>query len=145
MADFLLAAWFAWMTPLDAALSSLVDAFFRASWAAPASPASAASRNLRIQVRSSLLTALLRSVRFSLVLMRFSCCLMFATWEVLSWLERMRGGGQEEGRRRQARGAQTRSCAYVRSAHAAGQSTSGTGWLPKRQPSCRAALMLRMA
>ena len=74
MDDFLLAAWFLWMTPLETALSSLVDAVLERVLArASLSPASAASRNLRIQVRSSLLTALLRSVRFSLVLMRLSC------------------------------------------------------------------------
>src|SRR5665647_2807130 len=79
MADFLLAAWFLWMTPLVTALSSLVEATLSASAAAEASPESAAVLNLRTKVRSSLLTALLRSVRRALVLMRLSWDLMFAT------------------------------------------------------------------
>src|SRR5690606_28827279 len=79
IADFLLAAWLAWMTPLETALSSLVEAFFRASSAAEVSPLSAASRNLRIQVRSSDLYARLRSVRLALVLTRLIWDLMFAT------------------------------------------------------------------
>ena len=49
MADFLFAAWLAWMTPLLTALSSLAEAVWSASFAAAASPESAASRNLRIQ------------------------------------------------------------------------------------------------
>src|SRR4029450_7461560 len=101
----------------EAALSSLVDAFFRASWAASAAPASAASRNLRIQVRSSLLTALLRSVRFSLVLMRFSCCLMFATCKCFLG----RGGCRDEGGRRWRRDPVVRARP---GAHATDQSTS---------------------
>src|SRR5665647_2565541 len=79
MADFLLAAWFLWMTPLLTALSSLVEATLSASAAAWASPDAAAALNLRIQVRSSLLTALLRSVRRAFVLMRLSWDLIFAT------------------------------------------------------------------
>src|SRR5689334_25155391 len=79
MADFLFAAWFAWMTPLLTALSSLVEAALRASLAAAASPDSAAFWNLRIQVLSSLLTALLRSVAVRFVLIRLSWDLMFAT------------------------------------------------------------------
>src|SRR5262245_46019636 len=81
MADLRLAAWFLWITPLLTALSSFLEAVFRASSAASLSPEAAASRNLRTQVRSSLLTALLRSVRFSFVLMRLSCDLMFATFD----------------------------------------------------------------
>src|SRR5450756_510032 len=57
MDDFLFAALFLCMTPLLTALSSLVDATLSASAAAEASPESAAVLNLRIQVRSSLLTA----------------------------------------------------------------------------------------
>jgi len=72
MADFLFAALFLWMTPLVTALSSLAEATLSASEAAEASPDSAAVLNLRIQVRSSLLTALLRSVRRAFVLMRLS-------------------------------------------------------------------------
>src|SRR5664280_963174 len=67
------------MTPLETALSSLPDAAFNASAEASLSPVDTASRNFRTQVRSSDLTALLRSVRFSLVLIRLSWDLMFAT------------------------------------------------------------------
>src|SRR5665647_1378407 len=79
MEDFLLAALFLWMTPLVTALSSFVEATLSASAVAAASPESAAVLNLRIQVRSSLLTALLRSVRMAFVLMRLSWDLIFAT------------------------------------------------------------------
>src|SRR5690606_740927 len=79
MADFLLAAWFLWMTPLLTALSSFLPAMAKSSRASSAWPASAASRNLRTHVRSSDLTALLRSVAARLVLIRFSWDLMFAT------------------------------------------------------------------
>src|SRR6478735_5055940 len=79
MADFLLAAWFWWMTPLLTALSSFFEAVLRAPAAASLSPEAVASRTLRTHVRSSLLTALLRSVRVAFVLMRLSCDLMFAT------------------------------------------------------------------
>src|SRR6476659_3142644 len=79
MVDFLLAAWLAWMMPLLTALSSLVEATFSASWVAVASPDAAAAWNLRIQVLSSLLTALLRSVAVRFVLIRLSWDLMFAT------------------------------------------------------------------
>ncbi len=61
MLDLRLAAWFLWMTPLDAALSSLRVAARAASIAASLSPASAASRNLRTAVFRPDLTALLRS------------------------------------------------------------------------------------
>ena len=47
--------------------------------AAATSPASAASRYLRMAVFSEDLTDLLRSRAFSLVLMRLICDLMFAT------------------------------------------------------------------
>src|SRR5665648_828267 len=77
MDDFLFAALFLWRTPLLTALSSLVEATLSASAAAWASPDAAAALNLRIQVRSSLLTALLRSVRRALVLMRLSWELIF--------------------------------------------------------------------
>ena len=60
MADLRLAAWFLWMTPLDAALSKARDAAW-ASWVAfAASPASAASRKRRIEVLSADFVALLR-------------------------------------------------------------------------------------
>src|SRR4026207_1476154 len=79
MDDFLLAALFLWMTPLLTALSSLTEATLSALAAAEASPDSAAVLNLRIQVRSSLLTDLLRSVRMAFVLMGLSWDLIFAT------------------------------------------------------------------
>src|SRR5690554_5253467 len=79
MADFLLAAWFWWMTPLLAALSSFFDARRRAAVAFSLSPAATAARVARMAVRSSALYALLRSVAFLLVRMRFICDLIFAT------------------------------------------------------------------
>src|SRR5680860_30214 len=80
MADFLLAAWFWWMTPLLAALSSFFDARSRAAVALSLSPAAIAVRVARTAVRSSLLTARLRSVDFWLVRMRLICDLIFATF-----------------------------------------------------------------
>ncbi|OLT20258.1 hypothetical protein BJF81_06015 [Ornithinimicrobium sp. CNJ-824] len=60
-------------------LVELGGAFFSASAAAVVSPLSAASRNRRIQVRSSDLCARLRSVRLAFVLTRLIWDLMFAT------------------------------------------------------------------
>jgi hypothetical protein len=79
MEDLRLAAWFLWMTPLLAALSSARVASRASAVAAAASPASAASRNLRTAVLTEDFTSLLRSRAFSLVRMRFFCDLMFAT------------------------------------------------------------------
>src|SRR4029077_2519191 len=67
------------MTPLLTALSSLTDAARIAAAAASALPASAASRNLRTDVFSSDLTALLRIRAFSFCLLRLIWDLMFAT------------------------------------------------------------------
>src|ERR1700757_3869776 len=67
------------MTPFLAALSRLRQAARIAVVAASASPASAASRNLRTDVFSSDLTALLRSRAFSFCLLRLIWDLMFAT------------------------------------------------------------------
>src|SRR6266540_6867029 len=78
MADFLLAAWLAWMTPLPAALSNFLLASRRRVRACSLSPASAASRNFRIAVFTEDLTDLLRRRAFSLVLIRLSCDLMLA-------------------------------------------------------------------
>src|SRR3954447_16952433 len=78
-ADLRFAAWFLWMTPLLTALSSLRDAERRAAAAFSASPASTAVRTERARVRSSLLTALLRSVRLAFVRLRLIWDLMFAT------------------------------------------------------------------
>src|SRR5664279_1065623 len=79
MADFLLAAWLVWMTPLLAALSRARDATCRRAAAVSRSPASAASRKLRTAVFREDLTDLLRSRAFSLVRMRLICDLMLAT------------------------------------------------------------------
>src|SRR6478609_6086654 len=59
-ADLRLAAWFAWMMPLDAALSRLRHAAFSSISAAALSPASAAVRTLRTLVLSEDFTDLLR-------------------------------------------------------------------------------------
>src|SRR6476469_10066649 len=59
-ADFLLAAWLAWMTPLLAALSSLRLVVASNSAALSFSPASTASRKLRTAVRSDDFTDWLR-------------------------------------------------------------------------------------
>src|SRR6266516_5901457 len=79
IADLRFAAWFLWMTPLLAALSRLCDAVRIATVAASASPASAASRNLRTAVFSDDLTALLRCRAFSFCLLRLIWDLIFAT------------------------------------------------------------------
>src|SRR5689334_22126108 len=78
MADFLLAAWLAWMTPLPAALSSLRLASRSRTSAWSLSPASAASRNFRIAVFTEDLTDLLRSRRRSFVLIRLIWDLILA-------------------------------------------------------------------
>src|SRR5215467_7129129 len=67
------------MTPLLAALSRLCDAARIATVAASTSPASAASRNLRTDVFSDDLTALLRCRAFSFCLLRLIWDLIFAT------------------------------------------------------------------
>lgn|SRR5215211_282257 len=67
------------MTPLDVALSSARDAACASSVALAVSPAAAASRNRRIEVRRADLVALLRRRAFSFVLIRLSWDLMFAT------------------------------------------------------------------
>ena len=60
MPDLRLAAWFLWMTPLLAALSSALLAVCSAVAAASASPASAAVRKCRTAVFRADLTATLR-------------------------------------------------------------------------------------
>src|SRR5881275_2634826 len=80
------------MTPLLAALSSLRDADRSAALVASASPESAASRNLRISVFSSDLTALLRRRAFSFCLFRLIWDLMFATKEASGYVSRWNGG-----------------------------------------------------
>ena len=79
MADLRLAAWFLWMTPLLAALSRFRQAVRMAAVASSRSPVSAASRNLRTEVFSEVLTALLRCRGFSFCLLRLIWDLMFAT------------------------------------------------------------------
>ena len=79
MADLRLAAWFLWMTPLEAALSSARLAAWASVVALSLSPAATASLKRRTAVRRPDLTALLRWRDFSLVLMRFIWDLMFAT------------------------------------------------------------------
>src|SRR3712207_2270714 len=81
MPDLRLAAWFLWMTPLLAALSSALLATCRAVAAAAASPASAAVRNRRTAVFRADLTATLRWRARSLVRFRLIWDLMFATRE----------------------------------------------------------------
>src|SRR4030088_160728 len=81
-ADFLLAAWFLWITPLLAALSSLRLVDTSNSAALSLSPLWAASRNERTAVRSEDFTDLLRSRARSLVRLRFCCDLMLATREL---------------------------------------------------------------
>src|SRR5438067_3908606 len=69
------------MMPLLAALSSCLLAVFMSSVAVATSPASAASRNLRMAVLSEDLTDLLRRRACSLVRIRLICDLMLATVE----------------------------------------------------------------
>src|ERR1700757_238502 len=99
MADLRLAAWFLWMTPLLTALSSLMLAARIAASAASALPASAASRNLRIAVFSSDLTALLRRRAFSFCLLRLIWDLMFATKEASEFRKRSDGARDPPARR----------------------------------------------
>src|SRR6185436_3388648 len=82
-ADFLFAAWFLWMTPLLAALSSLRLVAASNSAALSFSPASSASRKPRTAVRRADFTDWLRRRAFSLVRMRFFCDLMLATRKFL--------------------------------------------------------------
>src|SRR5699024_5719920 len=86
MPDLRLAAWLRWMTPLEAALSSL-RAAERCAWtAASLSPLAAAARTFFTAVFTSDFTAWLRRRRFSLVRLRFFWDLMFATWYSLRLL-----------------------------------------------------------
>jgi hypothetical protein len=84
IADFLFAAWLEWITPFETALSSVLPASATAAAAFALSPVAIASRAARTAVRSSLFTALLRSVAFRLVLMRLICDLMFAMFHFLN-------------------------------------------------------------
>src|SRR5690606_18113019 len=78
MALLRFAAWFLWMTPLLAALSSWRAAARCSSVACATFPASAASRNLRTAVFRDDRTARFRIRAFSFCRMRFFCCLMLA-------------------------------------------------------------------
>src|SRR5215218_5683482 len=109
------------MTPLLAALSSWRDAFVKACTAASRSPASAASRNLRTDVLREDLTALLRRRALSLVLIRLSWDLMFATKQPFVLVGRMSGrarGGADRRDRLARSPAPTRTepCARVEDA-----------------------------
>src|SRR5688500_16116146 len=74
------------MTPFEAALSSARVATWASSVALAASPASAASRKRRTEVRRADLVALLRNRAFSLVLIRLIWDLMFATGQAsIAW------------------------------------------------------------
>jgi hypothetical protein len=53
MADFLFAALFAWITPLETALSNDLEASLNSVFIFVASPEATASRNLRIAVLSA--------------------------------------------------------------------------------------------
>src|SRR5690606_38028708 len=104
--DLRFAAWFLWMTPLEAALSSLRIATRAALVAASLSPAAAASRNLRTELFRPVLTALLRSWAFSFCLLRLICDLMFAMRKPRSLLESVPGASRHrlrEERRRWCR------------------------------------------
>src|SRR6266571_4656868 len=80
------------MTPLLAARSSCRQAARMDAVAASTSFASAASRNLRTEVRSEDLTALLRTRAFSFCLLRLIWDLMFATRKPRSSLGSGSGG-----------------------------------------------------
>src|SRR3954465_15046918 len=91
-----LAAWLAWMTPFEVALSSFLVARRSASSAFFLSPAAIAAWVARMAVLSSLLTALLRSCAFLLVPMRLICDLMLAMrMSVFRYVE---GGCCRDGR-----------------------------------------------
>src|SRR5215213_9262435 len=79
IADLRLAAWFLWMTPADAALSSLRVASCASTRARSASPEAAASRKWRTAVLSADFTDLLRSCAFLFCRLRLIWDLMFAT------------------------------------------------------------------
>src|SRR5690606_11967766 len=79
MADLRLAAWFLWMTPFDAALSSLRAVSAASALASSTLPASAASWNRRTAVFSAERTDLLRARAASFWRLRLICDLMFAT------------------------------------------------------------------
>src|SRR5690606_1823513 len=81
IADLRFTAWVWRMTPLLTALSRARQAERAAVCAAAASPASAASWNLRTAVFRDDFTDLLRSRAASFVRLRLICDLMFATWE----------------------------------------------------------------
>src|SRR4051812_41142457 len=79
MADLRLAAWFLWMTPLEAALSSARTASRAAASTSSGVPTAAVSRNLRTVVLSADFTDLLRSWAAWFCLLRLIWDLMFAT------------------------------------------------------------------
>src|SRR5689334_24458658 len=119
IADFLLAAWFLWMTPLEAALSSLRPAAAASAFAWSASPASAASRKRRTADFSADFTDLLRSCAASFCRLRLIWDLMFATGQAsigvlvgLGWWCRTDAGatGHARGDDTSGRGAHPNPC-----------------------------------
>src|SRR4051812_24183721 len=99
MADFLFAAWFLWITPAEAALSSLRLAAAARALASSVLPASAASRNLRTADFSADFTDLLRSCAFLFCRLRLIWDLMFATGQA-SGSRSMRVGSHGASRQR---------------------------------------------
>ena len=85
-ADLRFAAWLAWMTPLETALSRLRDAATSSTWAVALSPDSAAVRTRRTDVFSADLTDLLRRRAASLVRMRLIWDLILATPDCLHFV-----------------------------------------------------------
>src|SRR3954465_5882677 len=79
MADLRLAAWFLWMTFLDAALSSFLVASPASFLASSVLPASTASVKRRTAGLSAERTDLLRSRASSFCRLRLICDLIFAT------------------------------------------------------------------
>src|ERR671920_1791352 len=128
MADLRFAAWFLWMTPAEAALSSLREASWASTRARSASPEAAASRKWRTAVLSADFTDLLRSCARSFCLLRLIWDLMFAT-------------GQASVSRRCAVGSgRTRCGPESDAAHATAHSNSGpAGPSNQRQPRRRAS------
>src|SRR5665811_1464725 len=85
MADLRFAAWFLWMTFLDAALSSFLVASVASDFASSVLPASTASLKRRTEVLSAERTDLLRSRASSFCRLRLICDLIFATGQACSF------------------------------------------------------------
>src|SRR5688500_5068540 len=102
MADLRFAAWVLWMTPFDAALSSLRVAAAASVRAFSASPDSAASLKRRMAVFRADLTDLLLSCATRFCLFRLIWDLMFATGQAsvlsIALTGRMLRGAAHPGR-----------------------------------------------